>query len=109
MPITTDTGYFICLGVTLLCGIGAPVFAWKSFHEKHGRNAVLLGLCTSLGFVCSLPFLRTREFPWFPFAALVYFGTTLIATVVHGIHAGRRPPEDTGDAETRGRADAGKT
>lgn len=87
----SDWFYLACLGLTILCAPAALLGAIRLYRDTAGRAfwSVWLALSVTAGYLCSLPFSGTREAPWLPLLAAIYFGSITLAVIFYGL-AGRR-------------------
>ena len=79
----SDAAYFVCLGVTVASAIAAAVIVWRvAGGVGSGPSAILLAVSANVGVVCALPFGRTREVPWLPEVAFVFFGSAVSIVIL---------------------------
>ena len=88
----SDEFYFLCLGAIAVCALS---YAWCLYLlATSGRNrcvALVAAFVAVLGFVPALPFGRTQELPWLPYAAGIYFFGLTLAYVLWALSPpGRR-------------------
>ncbi len=76
----SDAFYFICLGISIASAFVVPIAIGRGIrHPETSRNmSAWSGFGVAVGFVCSLPFGRTVELPWYPYVAGAYFGGFLL-------------------------------
>ena len=102
----SDTGFFICLGITAACAVIAPLGIRKALHRETTHRLVwsaLPAFAAAVGFACSLPFQYTQELPFLPLIAGGYFAGILATVLVYAaatIVNMRAPSRDAGLAAT---------
>lgn len=86
----SDLVYLVCLGITLVCVPASLLAAVRLYRDPAGRAfwSVWLALSVMAGYLCSLPFGPTREAPWLPWIAAMYFGSVTLAAIFYGIARG---------------------
>lgn len=87
----SDTFYFLCLPVVLVCALICPKACSLLFERRHEafKWAVLAGASAGLGVLGTSFFANTREMPWLPALGLAYFGAVIAIAVLYGV--ARRP------------------
>jgi hypothetical protein len=91
----SDGLYFLCLFVTGACAI-ACTWASRRFISSTSEGgagvlALTIGATAVIGFMASLPFLRTREMPWWPYIAGGYFAICIFILVLIAAKRGQPP------------------
>jgi hypothetical protein len=81
----SDELYFACLAASIVAAIVVPIaIKWGIQRpESSVTMAVCAGFGAAMGFVCSLPFGRTIELPWYPYVAGVYFGGLMLSLFLY--------------------------
>jgi hypothetical protein len=81
----SDASYFACLGASIVAAMVVPIAIRRGIKcpESSATMSVFAGFNAAIGFVCSLPFGRTIEMPWFPYVAAVYFGGLMISLLIY--------------------------
>lgn len=74
---------WLCLSVVACCAVAYPVLLVMVVTIGSSRRDWMWGgVWIGLGLVAVLPFRRTNELPWLPFALAVYFAALTAALIV---------------------------
>lgn len=89
----SDAFYFACLGATTVMAIIVPLVIRRGIQrpESSTKMAVCAGFGAAIGFVCSLPFRRTLEMPWFPYITEAYFGGLILTLLFYRAYRSAQP------------------
>jgi hypothetical protein len=90
--VRSDGMYFLCLGLSLFAAVGYPWLAWQGVSRRNAVLSVTAAIVGPLGFLCTLPFGRTLEMPWYPWLAGIYFAAVTLSILF--IALGRLFPEE---------------
>jgi len=80
-----DWQYLLCLAGVVFCAICGPVYCVRTLAQAKAKCAIIASLSIVSGVALALPWRGTQELAWLPMAAQVYFGTTLLSTLLYAL------------------------